>query len=100
MGQLWTLKRHRAADRNAPDRVAAATCILAIAARGSSPKPVGASASSSYTNELTIAECMRSHGVPNFPDPAPPGASLTGTRLVALRFPQGSTSTPQRPNQH
>ncbi len=43
----------------------AVSCVLAIVACGSSTHKH----SSSSNSELAIAECMRSHGVPNFPDP-------------------------------
>ncbi len=46
--------------------VAAAVAALATACGG------GASSSASaptYVQELALAQCMRSHGVPNFPDP-------------------------------
>ena len=69
--------------------VAAVTCVLAIAACGSSTKPPAESASSSYSSQITFARCMRSHGVPNFPDPSPPGASLTGNTFGAFALPPG-----------
>jgi len=45
--------------------------VLVIAGCGSSGKPSSASksASSSATPGLAFSRCMRSHGVPNFPDP-------------------------------
>jgi hypothetical protein len=49
-----------------------AVCAVALAACGSSPKP-GASASSAYAKAVKAADCMRAHGVPNFPDPSPNG---------------------------
>jgi hypothetical protein len=52
--------------------LAAATCAMAIAACASSGHSVGAaSGGSSISNaELRVSECMRSRGVPNFPDPS------------------------------
>ena len=52
--------------------VAVAACAVALAACGSSTKP-SASASSSYAKAIKTADCMRAHGVPNFPDPSPNG---------------------------
>jgi hypothetical protein len=52
--------------------LAALCCTLAIAACGSSGKPrvaTGTGASSGYAVRLRFSTCMRSHGVPNFPDP-------------------------------
>lgn len=47
--------------------LAALTCILALAACGSSTKPTATTASD-LTSRLAFAKCVRSHGVPNFPD--------------------------------
>lgn len=54
--------------------LAAISCSLAIAACGSSGKPTGTAASSDPA--LKEAQCMRAHGVPNFPDPSPGGPSV------------------------
>jgi hypothetical protein len=51
--------------------VAALGCAVLIAACGSSTKP--SIPSSHGTAFLNFSECMRSHGVPNFPDPSPGG---------------------------
>jgi hypothetical protein len=53
---------------------AAVLCALVMAACGSSSKPRGAAASGGPL--LTYARCMRSHGVPNFPDPGSNGPGL------------------------
>jgi hypothetical protein len=46
--------------------LASTACALALAAcGGSSPKATGSSGDS----ELATSQCMRAHGVPNFPDP-------------------------------
>ncbi len=50
----------------------AATCTLALAACGSSGKSSRTGAS--VNPQLAFAECMRSHGVANFPDPSAGGA--------------------------
>ncbi len=51
--------------------VAAAACAVALGACGSSGKPSHTAAS--VNPQLAFAECMRSHGVPNFPDPSAGG---------------------------
>ena len=58
--------------------LAAVTCAMAIAACGSSTHSAGATlGGSSLANaELTVSECMRSHGVPNFPDPSGGGGGF------------------------
>jgi hypothetical protein len=58
----------------------AGVCVVATAACGSSGhKP---SASSSTHSFLAFSECMRSHGVPNFPDPGPEGGlNIGGTGI-------------------
>jgi hypothetical protein len=52
--------------------LAAATCTIAIAACGSSGKSSRTGAP--VNPQLAFAECMRSHGVANFPDPSAGGA--------------------------
>ena len=50
--------------------LAVVTCAVLIAACGSSKKP---SASIHHSQFLAFSECMRSHGVTNFPDPSSSG---------------------------
>jgi hypothetical protein len=52
--------------------VIAVGCALAIVACGSS-KSSGTATSSTYATGVKYSDCMRSHGVPNFPDPSPSG---------------------------
>jgi hypothetical protein len=47
-------------------------CVLVIAACGSSNKSSSA-ASGSYSQGVKYSDCMRSHGISNFPDPSPGG---------------------------
>ncbi len=47
--------------------VALVVCALTVAACGSSGKPKTTKVS--YAEALKFSNCMRSHGVPNFPDP-------------------------------
>jgi len=60
--------------------VSAAACAVAVAGCGSSSnKPSASSHSSTW---LEFSECMRSHGVTNFPDPgAQGGINLDGTNV-------------------
>jgi hypothetical protein len=61
---------------------------LVIAACGSSGKPSAtASASTGYSQAVKYSNCMRSHGVPNFPDPtnSPPPSNPSGDSLVMSR---------------
>jgi hypothetical protein len=51
--------------------LAALSCVLALAACGSSGRPKQAVAAGG--SGLAFASCMRSHGVPNFPDPSAGG---------------------------
>jgi hypothetical protein len=50
--------------------VAAAACALVVSACGSAGATNG---SGSQPGFLAFSECMRSHGVPDFPDPSPAG---------------------------
>jgi hypothetical protein len=50
-------------------------CALAIAGCGSSSKSTATARSSPLVATLQFSACMRSHGVPNFPDATPNGES-------------------------
>ena len=52
--------------------VAAAVAVLATACGGSAPSSVSAP---TYAQVLALAQCMRSHGVPDFPTPIHRGAT-------------------------
>jgi hypothetical protein len=59
--------------------VAAVGCAVAIAACGSSGQTKsgsGVAANGKFSGALAFARCMRSHGVPNFPDPKASGNSI------------------------
>ncbi len=68
--------RHR---RGHAIAVAAVSCAVAIAACGSSSptnSSRGPTAQSKKAGALEFANCMRSHGVPNFPDPTVGGNGI------------------------
>ena len=48
-------------------------CVVVLSACGASNRSAGPAASRSYSQVVKFAKCMRSHGVPNFPDPTPGG---------------------------
>ncbi len=54
----------------------AVTCAVGITACGSSSHKPSISASSSVSQAIKYADCMRSHGVPNFPDPNAEGITV------------------------
>lgn len=54
--------------------LAAAGSALALAACGSSGSPGSGSTSSREATGIKVADCMRAHGVPNFPDPSSGGS--------------------------
>ena len=68
--------------------LAAITCAMSVAACGSSGHSQGAGSvgSSLADAELKVSECMRSHGVPNFPDPSGAGGgfNLNGSGINPL----------------
>jgi hypothetical protein len=71
--------------------LAAVSCVLAVAACGSSGSPSSAAGTGSGdTLALEFADCMRSHGVPNFPDPTFPS---TGGMFISA----GPVLNPQSP---
>jgi hypothetical protein len=53
--------------------LAAVTCAVAIAACGSSSRSVSGAGSSGAARGIRFADCMRTNGVPNFPDPGAGG---------------------------
>jgi hypothetical protein len=61
--------------------LAAIGCAAVIGACGSSGKPGGTSGSRDPA--LLEAQCMRSHGVPNFPDPSPGRPSVIPNSINA-----------------
>jgi hypothetical protein len=61
--------------------LAAAVAVLTAACGGSPSSATGAAltGSADYRAELAFAQCMRTHGVPGFPDPNPSGGfSVSG----------------------
>jgi hypothetical protein len=52
--------------------LAGVSCLVALAACGSSGPSSSAGTGSGDGLALKFAQCMRSHGVPNFPDPGQP----------------------------
>ena len=61
------------ARRGAVIALALTCCALAIAACGSSSKSTTTAGSSPAAAGFKFSACMRSHGVPNFPDPTSNG---------------------------
>jgi len=57
---------------------AALSATLAAAGCGASHKPSPSASGSSSATGIAFAACMRSHGVPSFPDPGPNGVDLEG----------------------
>jgi hypothetical protein len=70
--------------------VGSITCGLAIAACGSSGSAT-TNASSSSSQGLKFSQCMRAHGVSNFPDPS------TGSNGIKIQVGPGSGINPQSP---
>ena len=68
---------------------AAITSAVAIAACGSSSTSHSASGSSAAGAGISAADCMRSHGVPNLPDPSSGGGGI--------QIPDGSGINPRSP---
>lgn len=61
----------------------ATACKMATAACGSSSNPHTTAGGDDATQGIAFADCMRSHGVPNFPDPSDTGGGI--------QLPQGSS---------
>ena len=65
--------------------VALVGSALVIGACGSASKPSTAAGSVSSA-AVRFADCMRSHGVPDFPDPGPNGVDLAGVDTQTPAF--------------
>lgn len=69
-------------------------CSLALTACGSSSK---SAASRGYSLGVRYADCMRSHGVPNFPDPSPGGGfAFQGVNASSPAFQSAQTTCVKR----
>jgi hypothetical protein len=70
--------------------VVAAACagLLVAACGGSSPTGRQAAARSDYADAVKVSQCMRTHGVPDFPDPSANG----GTKIQASQSSSGQSS--------
>jgi hypothetical protein len=53
--------------------VAVLTTACGVHVRFGAPASPASTASIDYAQELALAQCMRGHGEPNFPDPSPSG---------------------------
>jgi len=73
-------------------RLAAVTCAMAIAACGSSTKSTTPASSIPLAAALKFAECMRSHGVANFPDPTTNGGASSAVSTIDKHSPAFQTA--------
>ena len=66
---------------------AAVSCVVALAASGSSHSPSSPAGSRTSSPANEFADCMRAHGVPGFPDPSAGGGpiNLAGTGTPAFK---------------
>jgi hypothetical protein len=75
--------RNRGLRRAGALAVAAAAALMATACGSNAPSASGPDPGASVTvaQEVALAQCMRGHGVPEFPDPSPSGGfDLTTTQ--------------------
>jgi hypothetical protein len=81
--------------------VVAAVAVLATAcgvvhvhagsSGGSASTGSASTGSVTFAQELALAQCMRGHGLPNFPDPSPSGG-FTASVLPAINSSQGQAA--------
>jgi hypothetical protein len=79
--------------------IAAVGCAVAIAACGSaSPQAAagGATTATGNASPIALSQCMRTHGVPNFPDPVM-GSGGEGFPNGLIRSPDGSLTVDNIP---
>jgi hypothetical protein len=87
--------RHQGSPHAGYLAVTAAVAVLATACGGGAPSSAGSVSGGSgrYQQALAYSECMRSHGVPNFPDPDAAGNII---QHVAAGQPGGNTPQEQK----
>lgn len=70
-------------NHSASSFLAVVSCVVAVAACGSSPTLVTSTGASGGSQALKFADCMRALGVPSFPDPGGGGGgvNLAGTGI-------------------
>jgi hypothetical protein len=83
MRHAATRTRVNGAGRGAWITLAATACLVAIAACGSSSNPHTTADGGGVAQGIKFADCMRSHGMPTFPDPGDAGGGI--------QLPQGSS---------
>lgn len=70
--------------------VAAAALVTVTACGGASPSSAGSASGGAADQALAYSQCMRAHGVPDFPDP-----NASGNFQVAPGSPNDPLNTPQ-----
>lgn len=71
--------------RSLPIALAAVFCLVALGGCGSSGSPKGTD-SSQGSQGIRFADCMRSHGVPKFPDPSTSGGGTSFKRISGINY--------------
>lgn len=72
--------------------VVAAVALLATACGGSSGSAASSAGSPTYPQEVALAQCMRSHGLPDFPDPDPSTGGFSSSVLSTFDNTQGQAA--------
>jgi hypothetical protein len=82
----------RARPRRTGVLVVTVGLVLLTAACGGSPgavsSPSASTASASVTSRLAYVQCVRAHGVPNYPDPDSNGQEPPGTKQLFVNNPR------------
>jgi hypothetical protein len=77
--------------------VLAVMCAIGIAACGGAASLGGSATTSGNSLALEFANCMRAHGVPNFPDPGTPAGNVVDPGSPAVKT-AGATCQKLEPN--
>jgi hypothetical protein len=71
LGFLRRPRMNKTTGNRGPRRAAALAVVAAVAVLAAACSSAPSSDGSTTTQEYSLAQCMRSHGVPDFPDPNP-----------------------------
>jgi hypothetical protein len=87
-GLVWAARPGLPGPRSAQDAPAERDCKSFLPKGGLPLRPTPAQSARAIAQLLRYAECIRAHGVPNFPDPTSEGLRISPSSGIDLNSPQ------------